>query len=230
MHIQPRQTDSIAPLSCERPQPPTPLPTANLKLALQQVPTHLPSRDPRHAPQSWEVEGARQTIAETEEHHGRDPAARVLEREAAVGHLVLLDGAAAQVVHAARVVDLGLVLAGDVGELCAGKDVEVIVGCVAAGVALCADRGSWFTWLDVTEDRGRGEGSLPKMIRYSVTLAWMMYMAPMAPPALLKIHSSSWLMWFLVPGSSLSSSTMYLTMALVSSPWAAMPRFARSWR
>jgi len=66
------------------------------------------------------------------------------------------------------------------------------------------------------------------MIRYSVKLAWMMYMAPMAPPALLNIHSSSRLMWLFRPTSALSSSTMYLTTALVSFPCAAMARFDRS--
>lgn len=39
-------------------------------------------------------------------------------------------------VDAAGGVHLGLVLAGDVGELSAGEDVEVVVGGVATGVAL----------------------------------------------------------------------------------------------
>lgn len=39
-------------------------------------------------------------------------------------------------------VDLGLVLAGDVGGLGAGEDVEVVVGGVAARVAFCADGGA----------------------------------------------------------------------------------------
>lgn len=41
-----------------------------------------------------------------------------------------------------RGVDLGLVLAGDVGGLGAGEDVEVVVGGVAARVAFCADGGA----------------------------------------------------------------------------------------
>lgn len=45
-------------------------------------------------------------------------------------------------VHAALGVDLGLVLAGDVGQLHAREDVEVVVGGVAARVALGADRGA----------------------------------------------------------------------------------------
>lgn len=33
---------------------------------------------------------------------------------------------------------------------------------------------------------------VPKMMRYSVILAWMRYMLPIAPPALLKTHSCSY--------------------------------------
>lgn len=39
-------------------------------------------------------------------------------------------------------VDLGLVLAGDVGGLSAGEDVEVVVGRVSASVALGSDGGA----------------------------------------------------------------------------------------
>lgn len=45
-------------------------------------------------------------------------------------------------VHAARGVDLGREVAGGVGPLLAGKDVEVVVGGVAAGVAFGADGGA----------------------------------------------------------------------------------------
>lgn len=99
-----------------------------------------------------------------------------------------------------RRVDLGLVLAGNVGSLSAGEDVEVVVGGVAACVALSAD-GSACCVKCVSDGSSLkreaqachklGRGCLPKMIRYSVTEAWMMYMAPMAPPALLNTHSSS---------------------------------------
>jgi hypothetical protein len=43
------------------------------------------------------------------------------------------------VVHRAGRVDFRLEGAGHVGELRAGQDVEVVVGCVAAGVAFGAD-------------------------------------------------------------------------------------------
>lgn len=45
-------------------------------------------------------------------------------------------------VHAALRVDLGLVGSGDVGELGALEDVEVVVGGVTAGVAFGADGGA----------------------------------------------------------------------------------------
>lgn len=109
------------------------------QLALEQVPNHLLARNVRRLPQRREVKRAAQTIRKAKEEHGRDPAAGVLEREAALGHLVLLGVAAAQVVHASRGIHLGFVLAGDVGDLRAGQDVEVVVGRVAAGVALCAN-------------------------------------------------------------------------------------------
>lgn len=110
-----------------------------LELALKQVADHLASGDDRGAPEGREIERAAEGIGIAEEQHGRDPAARILEREAALGHLVLLDGAADEVVDGAGRVDLGLVLAGDVGLLGAGEDVEVVVGGVAAGVTLGAD-------------------------------------------------------------------------------------------
>lgn len=44
--------------------------------------------------------------------------------------------------HAAGGVDLGLELAGDIGELGTLEDVEVVVGGVTAGVAFGADGGA----------------------------------------------------------------------------------------
>ena len=109
------------------------------QLSLEQVPNHLLARNVRRLPQRRKVERAAQAIRKAKEEHGRDPAAGVFEREAALGHLVLLCVAAAQVVHAAGGIHLGFVLAGHVGDLRAGQDVEVVVGRVAACVALCAD-------------------------------------------------------------------------------------------
>lgn len=114
----------------------------HLKLALGQVCKHLPTRDEGGAPQGREVEGGAEAVGEAEEEHGGDPAAGVLEGEAALGHLVLLGGAAYEVVDAALGVDLGFVLAGDVGELGAREDVEVVVGGMASRVALGADGGT----------------------------------------------------------------------------------------
>ena len=114
----------------------------DLQLELQQVANHLPPSHPRRRPQRREIQRRRERIGIAKEQHRRNPAARVLEREARRLHLVLLDFAAAQVVHGAGRVDLGLELAGDVGQLGAGQDVEVVVGGVAAGVALGADGGA----------------------------------------------------------------------------------------
>ena len=113
-----------------------------LQLELKQVTNHLAPSHSRSRPQSREVQRRRESVGVSEEEHRRDPAARVLEREAGRVHLVLLDFAAAQVVHGAGRVDLGLELAGDVGQLGAGQDVEVVVGGVAAGVAFGADGGA----------------------------------------------------------------------------------------
>lgn len=94
--------------------------TKNLQLELHQVANHLPARHPRRRPQRREIQRRRERISIPEEEHRRNPAARVLEREAGRVHLVLLDFAAAQVVHGAGRVDFGLESAGDVGELGAG--------------------------------------------------------------------------------------------------------------
>lgn len=110
-----------------------------LELGAEELTNHQFASNVRRLPEGREVERARQAICEAKEEHGRDPAAGVLHGEAALGHLVLLDLAAAQVVHAAGRVHLGLVLAGHVGHLRAREDVEVVVGRVAAGMALGAD-------------------------------------------------------------------------------------------
>jgi hypothetical protein len=110
-----------------------------LQLALDQVVDHLATGDASGVPESREVEGARKTIGEAEEEHRRDPATGVLESEAALGHLVLLDVAAAKVVDAASRVDLGRILARDVSQLSSGEDVEVVVGGVATSVTFSTD-------------------------------------------------------------------------------------------
>ena len=113
-----------------------------LQLELQQVSNHLHGGDTGGSPQGGEVQGAREGIGVAEEQHGGDPATGVLQREARLIHLVLLNLAADKVVHATGGVDLGLELAGDVGQLGALEDVEVVVGGVAAGVTLGANGGT----------------------------------------------------------------------------------------
>lgn len=114
-----------------------------LQLVLQQVADHLTGSDACGSPQGREVQGAGEGIGVTEEEHGRDPATSVLKRKARLIHLVLLDLAADQVVHATGGVDLGLELAGDVGELGTLEDVEVVVGGVATSVAFSSNGGTY---------------------------------------------------------------------------------------
>jgi hypothetical protein len=174
---------------------PHPLPSHSLQLKPQQIPNHLPARNPRRRPQRREIQRRRERIRIPKEQHRRDPAARVLERKARRFHLVLLDLAAAQMVHRAGGVDFGLEVAGGVGELGPRQDVEVVVGRVAAGVAFGSDGGA-----EDDEVFGYACGGFVStpFSNYDVSkgnaldlLAWITYMAPMAPPALLKIHSCS---------------------------------------
>ncbi len=109
------------------------------KLPPQEVADNLAAGDAHRIPQRGEVERAGEAVRKAKEQHGRNPAADILQGEAAVGHLVLLGLAAPQVMHAALAVDLGLVLARRVGPLLAEEDVEVVVARVAARVALGAD-------------------------------------------------------------------------------------------
>lgn len=115
---------------------------SHLQLSPCQIRDHLPARDPRRPPQRREVQRARKRVRVAEAQHGRDPTARVLEREARIVHLVLLDRAATQVVHASLRVDLRLVRAWAVCQLRPGEDVEVVVGCVPARVPFGADGGT----------------------------------------------------------------------------------------
>lgn len=110
-----------------------------LKLHLQQIADHFTRRNAGGSPQSWEIQGAGEGIRVAEEKHRGDPATSVLKGKAGRFHLVLLNLTTTQVVDGASRVDLGLVLAGDVGQLSASEDVEVIISGVTAGVALGSD-------------------------------------------------------------------------------------------
>lgn len=93
-------------------------------------------------PESLDIEGAGKAVGKAKEEHRGDPATGVLKSKAGLRHLVLLDDTAAQMVHRAGRVDLGRVFAGDIGLLDTREDVEVVVGRVAASVALGADGGA----------------------------------------------------------------------------------------
>lgn len=109
-----------------------------LQLANGEVPYHLAAGDEGGAPEGVQVEGGEEAVGEAEEHHGWDPAAGVLEREAALGHLVLLHGSPAQVVYRPGGEDLGLVVARCVGPLLPCQDVEVVVRGMSTGVSFRA--------------------------------------------------------------------------------------------
>lgn len=116
--------------------------TVPLELAKQQVSNHFTASDVGGSPKGREVQRGAQTISETKEQHGRDPAAGILKRETALGHLVLLDSATVQMVDRASRVDLRQILARRVRPLLAGQNVEVVIGCVAAGMAFRANGGT----------------------------------------------------------------------------------------
>lgn len=106
---------------------------------MQQIPNHFPPRHPSHLPRRRKIHRARQRIGIPKRKHARNEAYRVLERETRGFHLVLLDVAAAEMVHGSLRVDFGLERARGEGELGSLDDVEVIVGCVAACVAFGSD-------------------------------------------------------------------------------------------
>ena len=100
-----------------------------LELANEQVSNHLSSRDPHGDAESGQVERGAEHISQTEGQHGRNPALSQLERPASVlGHHVLLDGAAAEVVDGTGGVVFSLERASREGILVASKDVEVVIG------------------------------------------------------------------------------------------------------
>lgn len=109
------------------------------QLEAQQVRHHLARRDPRRPPQGPKVKRARKGICIAKSHHGRDPAPSVLERKTGAVHLVLLDGAAHKVVHAARRVPLRLVRSRCVRQLFAAQDMKVVVGRVSTSVSFSAN-------------------------------------------------------------------------------------------
>lgn len=111
----------------------------SLELPPHQVKNHLFTRNPSRSPQRRHIKRTSETVREPEEQHGRNPPPCILQRKARLVHLVLLDGAALKVVHAALRIDLWLEGSRCVRELCAFQDVEIVVRCVTAGVAFGAN-------------------------------------------------------------------------------------------
>jgi hypothetical protein len=124
----------------------------------------------------------------------------ILERPALGCHRILLDDASGQMMDVSRVVDLTRQVAGFVCRLLAGQDMEVVVGGMPARMPLCPDRcpeddqipvvSALFRLLAPHLPFSPWPHSRPVQQTHSVILAWMMYMLPIAPPALFMTHSS----------------------------------------
>jgi hypothetical protein len=110
-----------------------------LELPFEGIGDHLATSDARGSPKGREVQGARKGIGVSKKQHRRDPATGIFQGEARLGHLVLLDLAAAKMVNGSSRVDLGLEFSRNVSDLSAGEDVEVVICGVATGVPFSSD-------------------------------------------------------------------------------------------
>lgn len=110
-----------------------------LELEAHQIQHHFTPRNPRCPPQRPKVKRARKGICIAKSHHGRNPAASVLERKTGAVHLVLLDGAAHEVMHATLPVSLWLVGSRRICQLFTAQDVKVVVGRVSTSVSFSAN-------------------------------------------------------------------------------------------
>lgn len=110
-----------------------------LNLPPQQIPNHLAPSDPDSVVECDEVHGGEEAVCETEWEHEGDPAPRILQSPTFRLHGILLHDAPNEVVHVSGVINLPGKCAGGVGGLTTGKDVEVVVCGVSAGVAFGAD-------------------------------------------------------------------------------------------
>ena len=98
---------------------------------------------PRYSPTVSDFVPCRDTLQRLCKDSGRRTlTSSVLEREAALVHLVLLDVPTGKMVHVTRAVDLHLELGRVEGPLLTDEDVEVVIGGVHACVALGADGGA----------------------------------------------------------------------------------------
>lgn len=78
----------------------------SLDFAAEQLANHTHGTDAHRAPQSIKIEGAEESVGKAKGQHGGNVAASILQRPAALVHLVLLGFTKAQVVLIARLVDL----------------------------------------------------------------------------------------------------------------------------
>lgn len=98
------------------------------ELANEQVANHLTSSDPNSDAESGEIERGAKHVSKTERKHRRNPTLSELESPASIlGHHVLLDRSATQVVNRTGRVVLSLERSSGESVLVAGKDVEVVI-------------------------------------------------------------------------------------------------------
>jgi hypothetical protein len=119
--------------------PPNNSPLSTSQLPQQQIPNHLPSRNPRSSPQSRKIEGTRKRIRVPKPKHRRDPTPGVLQRKTGFTHGILLHLSPFEMMNRTCGIHLRGIRAGRVSVLGPVQNVKVVVCSMAAGVALGAD-------------------------------------------------------------------------------------------
>lgn len=112
------------------------------KLEPSQILHNLSSSNIRSSPESWQVQGAAQAVCKSKEQHRWNPSSCVLQSEALVIHLILLDCSTVKVVNATLRINFWLKASRSVSQLGSNENMEVIIGCVATGMAFGSNSGT----------------------------------------------------------------------------------------
>jgi len=107
---------------------------------MPQIPQSFSTINSNGMPQRLPIECTSERIGKAKRQHKRNPTLRELKRPTTLVHLVLLNVSTAKMVHGAFGIALLDERVGRVGPLLAFEDVEVVVGGVAARVALRTQR------------------------------------------------------------------------------------------
>lgn len=118
---------------------PSPLLIKYSQLPPQQICNHLPSCNNTGPPKCREIKRTTKRIGISKAQHGRNPTSGILKSKTSIIHLILFYITSSQMVNTALGIDFWLVRTRDVGGLCSGEDVEVVVCCVTTCVTLCAN-------------------------------------------------------------------------------------------